>query len=85
MGAYLVRKTASFVCVLFIISALTFLTLQVLPGDPAQLVLGTESSPQALAALRRELGLDKPAPVRFGQWLVDFVQGDQCSFATAFP
>jgi peptide/nickel transport system permease protein len=76
VGAYLVRKTASFVCVLFIISALTFLTLQVLPGDPAQLVLGTESSPQALAALRRELGLDKPAPVRFGQWLVDFVQGD---------
>ena len=47
-----------------------------LPGDPAQLLLGTESSPQALAALRRELGLDKPAPVRFGQWLVDFVQGD---------
>ena len=40
------------------------------------MILGTESSPQALAALRSQLGLDKPASVRFGQWLVSFVQGD---------
>ena len=66
---YLVRKTASFVCVLFIVNV-NISNSQVLPGDPAQLLLGTESSPQAWQHCG-ELGLDKPAPVRFGQWLVD--------------
>jgi peptide/nickel transport system permease protein len=76
VGRYLGRKFISFVGVLFLVSLITFITLQVLPGDPALLILGTESSPQALAALRSQLGLDKPASVRFGQWLVSFVQGD---------
>lgn len=76
VGKYLLKKAVSFVSVLFLVSLSTFIALQVLPGDPAQLILGTESSPQALAALRSQLGLDKPAPVRFGQWLVNFVRGD---------
>ena len=66
----------SFVAVVFLVSLMSFVALQVLPGDPAQLILGTEGSHEALAALRLQLGLDKPAPVRFGQWLVNFVQGD---------
>ncbi len=61
---------------MFLVSLITFAALQVLPGDPALLILGTESSPEALAAIRSQLGLDKPALVRFGQWLVSFVQGD---------
>lgn len=47
-----------------------------LPGDPATLVLGTEASPEALASLRTQLGLEQPAVVRYGQWLVRFVQGE---------
>lgn len=61
---------------MFLVSLITFAALQVLPGDPALLILGTESSPEALAAIRSQLGLNKPALVRFGQWLVSFVQGD---------
>lgn len=76
MGAYILRKAVSFVAVVFLVSLMSFVALQVLPGDPAQLILGTEGSHEALAALRLQLGLDKPAPVRFGQWLVNFVQGD---------
>lgn len=76
MGTYLLRKSVSFITVLFVVSLITFVTLQVLPGDPALLILGTESSPQALAALRSRLGLDRPAAVRFGRWLVNFVRGD---------
>ena len=61
---------------MFLVSLITFAALQVLPGDPALLILGTEISPEALAAIRSQLGLDKPALVRIGQWLVSFVQGD---------
>ncbi|NLM39954.1 MAG: ABC transporter permease [Firmicutes bacterium] len=76
MGRYLVRKILSLIFIVILVSLITFTALQVLPGDPALLILGTESSPEALAAIRSQLGLDKPALVRFGQWLVSFVQGD---------
>lgn len=76
MGRYFLRKSISLVGIVFLVSLITFAALQVLPGDPALLILGTESSPEALAAIRSQLGLDKPALVRFGQWLVSFVQGD---------
>lgn len=76
LGRYFLRKSISLVGIVFLVSLITFAALQVLPGDPALLILGTESSPEALAAIRSQLGLDKPALVRFGQWLVSFVQGD---------
>lgn len=53
-----------------------FLVLELLPGDPALLMLGTEARPDTLAALRAELGLDQPIGWRFVTWLAALGQGD---------
>jgi peptide/nickel transport system permease protein len=49
---------------------------QILPGDIAQVVLGQNATPDGLAAIREQLGLDRPAYVRFFEWLWAFLQGD---------
>lgn len=53
-----------------------FLVLELLPGDPALVMLGTEARPDTLAALRAELGLDRPIGWRFLGWLAALAQGD---------
>ena len=57
-------------------SLVVFLVLEVLPGDPALVMLGTEATDETLAALRGELGLDRPAPVRYLDWVGGLVTGD---------
>jgi peptide/nickel transport system permease protein len=58
------------------VSLLIFAGTQMLPGDPAQAVLGQTATPEALANLRQEMGLDKPAPERYVKWLSGAVVGD---------
>lgn len=57
-------------------SALIFAGTQILPGDVAQSILGQSATPQALANLRAELGLDQPALTRYFAWLAGALQGD---------
>lgn len=57
-------------------SILIFAGTQILPGDVAQSILGQSATPQALANLRAELGLNDPAPVRYVKWLGAALQGD---------
>ncbi len=73
---YAAGKVVSFAATLFIISLITFTALQVLPGDPALLILGTEGDPEAVEALRNRLGLDDPVPIRYGRWMLGLLQGD---------
>lgn len=61
---------------LFVISILTFLGTELLPGDVAQTILGQMATPENTAALRAELGLDKPPLTRYVNWLGGIVQGD---------
>lgn len=61
---------------LFFISLLTFLLFELVPGDPARASLGPDASQQAVDALREELGLNEPLPVRFGRWVLDVASGD---------
>ena len=61
---------------LLVISALIFGAVELLPGDIAQAVLGQGATDETLAALRAELGLDRPAPVRYMSWLGGAVVGD---------
>ncbi len=58
------------------ISFLVFLTLRATPGDPARIMLGERASEQALAELRRELGLDKPWYIQYGRFLKGVLRGD---------
>src|SRR6185436_9808338 len=60
---------------LLVVSVLVFAITAVLPGDAAQAQLGQEATPETLAALRHQMGLDVPAPVRYGRWLAGLLRG----------
>lgn len=61
---------------LFIVSLIIFLAVTMLPGDAAEAILGQAATPDTLAALRLQLGLDLPAHTRYINWLGDVLQGD---------
>lgn len=61
---------------LVVASALIFVTLRVLPGDVAQQIAGTNSTPEQLAALRAQLGLDVPLPQQYLEWMAGIARGD---------
>lgn len=73
---YVMHKMVGLVVTLFLISALTFFSVNILPGDPALLILGTEGDPARLESLRAELGLNQPVVVRFVNWLGGLFQGN---------
>jgi ABC-type dipeptide/oligopeptide/nickel transport system permease component len=59
-GRFIVRRLAQMVPVLFGITIIVFALLQLIPGDPVITILGTQARPESIAALRHELGLDRP-------------------------
>ncbi len=59
-----------------LVSVITFLVFQVLPGDPAQIILGVDADPHQLAALRQTMGLDRPVAERYMTWIKNAVVGD---------
>ncbi len=61
---------------LFIISVVIFGATELLPGDLARELLGQSATPETLAALREQLGLNDPAPLRYWNWLTSALQGD---------
>jgi len=71
-----VARIAAALMTLLLASVLVFLALNVLPGDPAAVMLGTEARPDTLAALRRQMGLDLPMPLRWWQWLTGLARGE---------
>lgn len=70
------RRLGIFLVSLLGASLLVFLITQALPGDVAQVLLGTEATPAAVDALRAQLGLDRPLPVQYLDWLGGLLQGD---------
>lgn len=70
------QRLGSGLVTLFLAALLIFICTEILPGDVASAILGREATAESLAALRRELGLDKPALWRFFSWLMRFVSGD---------
>jgi peptide/nickel transport system permease protein len=61
---------------LFVVSVIIFGAVELLPGDVAQQVLGQAATEETVAALREEMGLNRPAPVRYFDWLTSALQGD---------
>jgi ABC-type dipeptide/oligopeptide/nickel transport system permease component len=70
------KKAGALAVTLFLVSLVTFLAFNLLPGDPATAMLGTQATPAQLHALRAQLGLNEPLPQRYLQWLSAFVRGD---------
>lgn len=76
MGVFLLKRAVTFVATLWATSVVVFLVLEVLPGDPALTMLGVGAPDSAIQALRNELGLDRPALVRYLDWIGGVMVGD---------
>lgn len=76
MIRYALTRFALLLVGLLTASALIFVTLRVLPGDIAQLIAGTNSTPEQVAAISARLGLDQPLPVQYAQWIGGLLSGD---------
>ena len=76
MMQMVLRRIAIGVATMIVVSLIVFLMLALLPGDVAAIILGQSATPETLAALRAELGLDQPWYIRYFQWLGDMATGD---------
>jgi len=74
--SFILRRCGLALVTIVLVSVLCFLSLGVMKGDPASLMLGTEGTPEQLAALREELGLNGSVPQRYFRWLLDFCRGN---------
>jgi peptide/nickel transport system permease protein len=75
MLRYFTKKLITLVLLLFLVSITVFSVLFVLPGDPAQIILGINATPEALANLRAELGIDKPFMGQYTDWIGNLLRG----------
>lgn len=73
---YICKKIIILIITLLIVSILSFLVFEIIPGDPATSILGTEASESKVQALREEMGLNDSIPTRYVRWLTGFVKGD---------
>jgi peptide/nickel transport system permease protein len=76
MGLFLLKRLALLAATLAVASVLVFAVLEVLPGNAALLLLGPDAAPDAVAALATQLGLDRPLPVRYADWIGGMLQGE---------
>ena len=76
MTSYIVRRVATIVPTLLFVSLLIFALQQLLPGDPAMVLVGEERDPSVIAHLRETMHLDQPFPVRYLYWLRGVAHGD---------
>lgn len=74
--AYVIRRLILSIPILLLVTVMVFLLIQLIPGDIATVILGQEATPESKAALRRDLGLDRPLPIQYFSWLGDVVRGD---------
>ena len=75
MSLFLAKRFATFVATLAGATIITFLALEILPGDPARVILGVEAPDSAVQALREQLGLDRPALERYLDWVGSLATG----------
>lgn len=76
MAAYLIRRLAVSVLILIGVSFITFFLLYALPADPARQIAGRSASPEAVQAIREQMGLDQPFLVQYFRYFTGLVQGD---------
>src|SRR3546814_13644149 len=76
MLTYIFKRLLLAIPTLFLVALAVFLLVRLIPGDPAQVMLGEGASPEAIASLRTELGLAEAVPVQFATWLGRRLGGD---------
>jgi peptide/nickel transport system permease protein len=76
MGIFVLRRLGQTLLVLGIASVIIFVLMHLIPGDPIQIIMGSEYSPQAEAELRQRLGLDRPIFVQYLLWIGNVLHGE---------
>ena len=76
MARFIISRLISTIPVLFGVSVVVFLLIQLIPGDPAKSILGGDATPEAVAELRQEMGLDDPLYSQYVDWLMRLAGGD---------
>lgn len=76
MLIFIIRRVLQAIPVVFLASVGVFLLLHLLPGDPAQMLAGSDTSTETLEAIRQDLGLNEPLPVQYWVWLQHVARGD---------
>lgn len=86
MTAFVLRRLGSGILTLFLLSIIGFVGAEILPGNPARAILGNDASEAAVVALATQLGLDRPPPVRYLEWIGNALTGDLgTSYAQKLP
>jgi len=86
MSLFLFKRLITLVATLVGTSVVVFLVLEILPGNAAQILMGPDASPEAVAALAQKLGLDRPAAARYWDWVTGMLHGDLgLSYAYSTP
>jgi peptide/nickel transport system permease protein len=73
---FIITRIVQTLIVIFIVTFIVFFLLHIIPGDPILTMLGSESNPQQVEALRKELWLDQPLINQYGHWLINALRGD---------
>ena len=73
---YAARRIAMLLLTMVIVSLLAFVAFDIISGDPATAMLGTQATAEKIEALREEMGLNRPLMVRYGEWLLGFFTGN---------
>lgn len=76
MASYIIRRLLMLIPVLIGMTIITFSIVHLIPGNPAQVILGEAATQSAIEELERNLGLDKPYAVQYGIYMMDLLQGD---------
>ncbi|MBE1593738.1 ABC transporter permease [Nonomuraea angiospora] len=86
MTLYLIKRLAVLVASTAVAGVVVFAFMALLPGDPAEVALGVNATPDAVAALRKQFGTDRPPVVQFFDWFGGLLQGDfGTSYVTSSP
>lgn len=73
---YIIKRLLALIPILIGVAVIVFLIVHLIPGDPAQTMLGERASDEALAKLREDMGLNDPLPVQFWRYIKDLLQGN---------
>src|SRR5215207_11174180 len=76
MSKYIMQRLLGMAAVMFIVVTVVFVIVRVTPGDPAAVMLGPDATPADIAALREQLGLDRPLVVQYVYFLGQLLRGD---------
>ncbi len=76
MTTYLIKRLIILILTLLLVSIVIFVVMRIIPGDPAQIILGLQATPEAVTALREQLGLNRPLTVQYFSWIGELLRGN---------